>query len=856
MTKLLRRILPPLIVVLVFVAAVFALHHQLKDQSLRRIRENLDEIPTDHLWTALILTAVNYLLLIGYDYLAVRSLGRRLSLPRISLASFTGFVISYNIGALLGGTPVRYRLYSAWGFSAVEIVRLVLMLAVIFWVGLFALAGVVFLVQPFPIPASLGDVLHLPFKTVQPLGLFLLAVAVGYLGLTVWRRKPICFRGMEIALPGFRLSLAQLAVSAADLIVAAGVLYALMPEDFALNFWQFLGVFLLGWVAVVLSHVPGGLAVFEGVVLAMASTDANKTQVAAALVAFRVIYYLLPLVLAAGLLGGYEVALRQTTMRRLWGGMSRWFGAVAPSLLALGTLLAGAVMLLSGAMPVFPGRLPRLRELVPLSVVEASHFLASLTGAALLLLAMGLYRRLDSAFCLTAGLLVVGMVVSLLKGLAFEQAIFLGVILAALLGCRGEFRRKGSLLHEPFTPGWIGAIILSAGCSIWLGLFAHKHVEFSAELWWQFALDKHGDAPRFLRASVGVVVLLLLFAVRKLIAPAAARPKPPDASQLETAAALVAESPRTWPNLALLGDKSFLFNDARTAFVMYSVQRRSWVALGDPVGAEQDRAELVWEFRGLCDRFDGWPVFYQVEPDHLLIYLDQGLTLLKLGEEARVALPAFGLDGGARKSLRKTYNACQRAGCSFEVVPREAVAELLPTLRAISDAWLDEKHAVEKGFSLGFFDPGYLRRFPCALVRHQERVVAFANLWLGADHEECSVDLMRYLPDAPTSVMDYLFIELMLWGRAQGYRWFNLGMAPLSGLEDRPLAPVWNRAAGLIFRHADHFYNFAGLRQYKEKFDPVWDPKYLASPGGMALPQILADVTALIAARRVRGDGE
>ncbi len=453
MIKQLRRILPPLIVVLVFVAAVFALHHQLKDQSLRKIRDHLDEIPADHLWLALILTAVNYLLLIGYDYLAVRSLGRRLSLPRISLASFTGFVISYNIGALLGGPPVRYRLYSAWGFSAVEIVRLVLMLAVIFWVGLFALAGVVFLVQPFPIPESLGDLLHLPFKTVQPLGLFLLAVAVSYLGITLWRRKPVRFRGMEVALPSFRLSLAQLGVSAADLVVAAAVLYVLMPDDFTLNFWQFLGVFLLGWVAVVLSHVPGGLAVFEGVVLAMGSTDTNKTQIVAALLAFRVIYYLLPLVLAAGLLGGYEIALRQTTVRRLWGGMSRWLGAVAPSLLALGTLLAGCVMLLSGAMPVFHSRLPRLRALVPLSVVETSHFLASLTGAALLLLALGLYRRLDSAFWLTAGLLVAGMVFSLLKGLAFEQMCFLGVILAALLGCRGEFRRKGSLVHEPFTPG-------------------------------------------------------------------------------------------------------------------------------------------------------------------------------------------------------------------------------------------------------------------------------------------------------------------------------------------------------------------------------------------------------------------
>jgi phosphatidylglycerol lysyltransferase len=95
--------------------------------------------------------------------------------------------------------------------------------------------------------------------------------------------------------------------------------------------------------------------------------------------------------------------------------------------------------------------------------------------------------------------------------------------------------------------------------------------------------------------------------------------------------------------------------------------------------------------------------------------------------------------------------------------------------------------------------------------------------------------------------MDFLFIELMLWGQREGYHWFNLGMAPLSGLQDRSFAPVWNRMGAFLFRHGEHFYNFEGLRHYKEKYDPVWRPRYLASPGGFALPRILVDVTTLIA---------
>jgi len=94
--------------------------------------------------------------------------------------------------------------------------------------------------------------------------------------------------------------------------------------------------------------------------------------------------------------------------------------------------------------------------------------------------------------------------------------------------------------------------------------------------------------------------------------------------------------------------------------------------------------------------------------------------------------------------------------------------------------------------------------------------------------------------------MDYMFVRLMLWGKAEKYRDFNLGMAPLSGFESHRLAPLWSRLGGLAFRHGEHFYNFQGLRHFKDKFDPVWEPRYLVSPGGLALPRILTHLAALI----------
>jgi phosphatidylglycerol lysyltransferase len=280
---------------------------------------------------------------------------------------------------------------------------------------------------------------------------------------------------------------------------------------------------------------------------------------------------------------------------------------------------------------------------------------------------------------------------------------------------------------------------------------------------------------------------------------------------------------------------------------MFQPVGKCWVAMGDPVGPAAVREQLVWDFRDACDRFAAWPVFYQVNADNLPLYLDTGFSLSKLGEEARVNLAGFNLEGRRRADLRTTYRRAQRERCTFQVLPPAEVRARIDELRAISDEWLAAKAIAEKGFSLGRFDAAYLANFSCAAVLIDGRIVAFANLWASGNGAELSVDLMRHSNTVSRNLMDYLFTESMLWGKQQGYRWFNLGMAPLSGMQDREFAPVWNRMAAFLYRHGEHFYNFNGLRRYKEKFDPEWRPRYLACPGGLALPRVLIDVTTLIA---------
>ncbi len=839
--KALHR-LGPFVGLVVFAAALWVLHGELRHYSYRQVLEQFRSLPAARIALTLLLTFAGYVVLTGYDTLGLWYAQHRLSYRRTALASFVGYAFSNTIGySLISGGSIRLRLYSGWGLSAFSITKVIAFGGATFWLGFLTLAGAVFTVEPVVVPAAL----HLPLTSARPLGVLFLLMVAGYVCVSFARKQPFRIRGLEFPVPTPRLLAGQLLVSCLDWATVGAILYCLLPAGGTLSYAGFLGIFLLAQILGVASQVPGGLGVFESVMLVMLSPYIPAVAILGSLLAFRIIYYVIPLIAAALILGAHELVQRREGVRRVARIFGKWAPSVVPQALAITSFLGGAILLFSGATPTVRGRLLWIHDFVPLPVVELSHFVGSVAGAALLLLAHGIQKRLDGAYLVTVSLLGTGIVVSLLKGLDWEEATALAVMLAALLPCRGHFYRKAALTREWLSPTWIMAIALVLLASIWLGFFSYKHVEYSGELWWRFAF-RGGDAPRFLRATVGALGVALLFAVARLLRPAPPEPATATEGDLERVRAITAGSPRTFANLALLGDKRFLFSDRANAFIMYGVQGRSWVALGDPVGPPDEMPELVWRFGELCDRYGDWPVFYEVGREHLHLYLDLGLSVLRLGEEARVGLPGFSLDGHERKWLRHVDRRLTEEGCTFEIVPREAVPQHMAEMRSVSDAWLAGKSTREKGFSLGLFSPEYLAQFPVAVVRQGGRMVAFANVWLGAEREELSVDLMRYLKDAPNGVMEYVFIKLMLWGSEQGYRWFNLGMAPLSGMQDRALAPLWMRLGALVYRHGENFYNFQGLRQYKGKFNPQWEAKYMASPGGLALPRIVTNVAALI----------
>lgn len=835
---LLRRLAGPLLSVGMLCLALWALHLLAREVNYHQVRQYVQSVSRGRLLLAALFTALGYGVMTLYDHFGLVSIGRKLSWRRVTLISFISYAFSNAVGmSLLVSGSIRYRFYIQNGLSTTEVAKVVLFCTTSFWLGLLALTGVTLLWVPLP-P-------QLPMASLRlPLGVLLTLLPLAWLAAGGLIRRPLRVWRWRVSLPSVTVGLQQILVGALDWGLAAAVLYVLMPDELNNGFGHFLAIFVIAQMIGLISHVPGGLGVFEAVMLAGFGVTGNQALAApilGALAAFRVIYYLLPLCSATVLVLQREA--RGLRKKSLW---TPWFTGLLPSFFAGLTLVSGAVLLFSGATRALPERMNILRDALPLSVLEVSHLLASVIGMLLLILARGLQRRLDAAYVLTLILLVAGAVFSLLKGIDYEEATLLTLLAMALAPAHRLFYRRASLFSTTFSVGWIVAIVAVLGCATWLVLFSYKHVDYSGDLWWEFSFHQ-GGAPRALRALVAAAAAGMLFALASLIRPMKLHREPPSEAELTQALPLIRQFPSAQAHLALMGDKTLLFDPTGNAFVMYDIEGRSWVTMGDPVGADEDaRRELVWAFLEQCEHAGGWPVFYQVSPVDLDLYLEVGMNLLKIGEEARVRLDTFNLDGKSKKTLRGTVNKLTRDGLRLEIIPADAVAPLLPRLKEISDAWLLDKHVREKRFSLGAFEPRYLVRTPMALVWQGDRLMAFANLFLTETKQEASLDLMRHLPDGPSGIMDFLFVELMLWAQREGYQWFNLGMAPLAGLHNRRQAPLWNRFGALVFGRGERFYNFRGLQRYKEKFDPEWAPRYMAVPGGIALPMILANVASLI----------
>ena len=835
-----RAIVTAIVAVTITAFAFYLLHHFTIDISLDEVIADIRNTSDYEILLAISATIISFVAIACYEILAVRTIAPgKVSIPTAAWAGIAGFAISDVAGFhVLTGGALRYRVYSRKGLEIAPISQIVALSWMSLWLGMFFLIGCALAFYP----RGLMAMQSLPVDVVRGIGFFILALYAVYFLWVATGKRILTLRGLHLQLPGLPTSVMQLLAGVVDIAASAATLYVLLPSDIAGSVSGYFVIYISAVILGAISHSPGGLGVFEATIMAGLGVT-GRPDVLGALILYRLIYYFLPLVPVALALLFLELVAGRKAIGQSVRELSKASEPLIPPLVAGLTFVGGLILLFSGSLPASALRHEWIRLVLPLPFVESTHLLASLVGVALLVIAHGLIRRRQSAFNLAIALLAAGTVFALTKGLDYEEAAILAVIVVLLLPFRSAFYRTSGVSLLAVTPFWFGVIAITIGAAVWLGFFAYRHVDYSDQLWWAFSW--RGDAPRFLRASVAIVAALFALGLF-MILNRRSLPVVPDTHVPDSVRHLVEQSPVSDSTLALLGDKHFLVSEDESAFLMYGVSGGSYIAKGDPVGDPQQGAALAWRFREMADQSGYRTAFYSVGPENLSLYLDMGLSVLKIGEIARVALPDFTLETRQHKNLRYACRRAPKDGLEFSILAKDEVRPFLPELKEVSDAWLAIKSGSEKQFALGNFRENYLLNFDFAIVRHEGKIVAFANILASGQQEEMSIDLMRYRPNISAVLMDFLFAKLLLNAQEQGFRWFNLGAAPLAGLSDHRLATSWNHIGTMIYQRGEDFYHFEGLRAFKEKFDPVWSPHYLACTGGFALPKVLFDITALI----------
>lgn len=532
---------------------------------------------------------------------------------------------------------------------------------------------------------------------------------------------------------------------------------------------------------------------------------------------------------------------------------ARRFPPHLPSLL---TATTGLLSILSVLAPSLPRRFNELSRYGPLDLADVSRTFTLVAGSLLLALSYALWRRKRIAWLAAILLLLVTIVTSFPR----RHDEIIGLVAAAnlslLLLYHRRFRVRSDLPTVRRGLVQFGLSLLFALAYGTLGFFLLDRRAFGRDfsvpdalshtLRLFFSLGDAGLVARtryaawFLDSFTVVGLLSLAYAVFALIHPVVWRQRTLPADR-ERARQLIAQHGdssldffKSWP------DKLFFFSSTGDGVVAYGLALSTAIALGDPVATSPAAFQRVLaEFLDFCDA-NGWRVaFHQVPPTHLARYHESGLARLKIGEDAVVDLSRFSLQGGSMKSFRSTINRLQREG--YRTVYREPPLDdgVLASLRTVSDEWLQIPGRRERGFTLGDFNDAYVRSTPVIWVEDAAgEISAFANVIPDGAPGEATLDLMRRRTEAPNGVMDFLFVQLFDQLRTRGYTRFSLGMAPLADVGTEPGSPVIERGLHLLAEHQTRFFSYKGLHDYKDKFGPFWEPRYLIFQSEATLPLV------------------
>lgn len=516
---------------------------------------------------------------------------------------------------------------------------------------------------------------------------------------------------------------------------------------------------------------------------------------------------------------------------------------IFPDILSILIFLSGTLIIFSNSSRFDVRYIKFIYSVLPGDIITLSHLSSNIIGTFLLILAYGIYRRLDSAYYLSIIAFIFAIFFSFFKGFNYLEAAFFSFILILLVPSKDRFYRKSSILKDRLSIKWVLFTLLVILLSIFFGFYSFKTVEYKKEVWWHLVLNRHYTI--FLRNSFISLSIFCVFLVFNFFNTVLSVEKIPSSKVINEIKKIIKSSDNSYASLALLPDKSILFDKGKDSFIMYGNTNGNLISMGDPIGDKKHFREIIQDFYRIGKQSGKNIAFYEISKDHLSEYLELGLKIIKIGEEAIVNLKDYDISTPLYKKIRYTFNKFEKMNFTFKVV--DSIEGIESQLEEVSNNWLKNKKAKEKSFSLGSFNLDYLKNFKVALLYNENNeLIAFSNLLSTENKNEVAIDLMRYVESAPSGTMEYLFIKIINWSKENEYERFSLGMAPLAGIYGGELAPLWNKLSVFLFNHGGNFYNFEGLKQFKDKFAPQWESKYLAYSGHFNLASLLKDIALLI----------
>lgn len=604
-----------------------------------------------------------------------------------------------------------------------------------------------------------------------------------------------------------------------------------------------LSILVIASIAGYLSLLPAGIGAFDLIAfIALQTMGLLPNQAIVVVLLYRLFYYFIPAGLAVMI---FALHVLSKTEQRGYAIRSDAYGQLIASVMSIIVLMCSVVLLASALMPGLVTRSKLMADLTSITFLRYSRNISIAVGFMLLITAKEIFFRIKRAYHTTMLLLLIGGIFTFIKGLDFEEFIFILVSMGVMRLSKTNFYRK-SVQRKP-------SHFVAASLSI-LALLVID-MKISHLLFFHYIKAFHyphlifHSLHTFIHSGILIYSLFMVFMVawyyKRDHIEDDFRFEGVDENRLDEF--LSTHRGHHLSHLIYLKDKNLFWAVDGQVLIAYSRYSDKALVLGDPIGEQSCLAQGIQEFQQFIDLYGYKAVFYEVEESNMAMYHDNGYYFFKLGEEAVVDLTEFEMLGPSRRAFRNTVNRFAKDGYEFELLSPPHSDVLLDSLERISFEWLGKRK--EMGFCVGWFNREYLQKSPIAVVRNtvNQEILSFVSLTYHDQQKgTIGIDLMRFKNNVPNSTMDFIFIRLLMYFKEAGYHNFSFSVAPLSQVGSGPKAHLAERVAHFVYKYGKHIYSFEGLRKFKNKFDPNWAPMYLAYPQFVSLPALLIEISMLV----------